>query len=72
MGALATTSLRLVTFVIKRGASPGRPRRQAAIGVVPPATSGACLRAAGADAALLELAGDRGCPVIDRLPVASR
>jgi hypothetical protein len=36
----------------------------------PPATSGACIRAAGADAALLELLGDRGCPVIDRLPVA--
>ena len=31
------------------------PRRQAAIGGVPPAISGACGRAAGADAALLEL-----------------
>jgi len=46
------------------------PRRQAAIGGVPPAISGACGRAAGADAALLELLGDRGCPVVDRLPVA--
>ena len=31
------------------------PHRQAAIGGVPPAISGACVRAAGADAALLEL-----------------
>jgi transposase len=48
------------------GRHPTDPHAQRAV----PATSGACLRAAGADAALLELAGDRGCPVIDRLPVA--